>query len=68
MLSPLHSQDLPNQEVLINRLVREIAKPKITTLLDFYMLDGKGSRLSELNPKSLDMLSQVDNPLVIIKS
>ena len=54
-------------EVFVNRLGGKGARPKNTTFLDIYMPDGKGTRLSQVNPRSLSMLLKVGNPLVIIK-
>ena len=42
-------------------------RPKDSTCLDFYVLDGKGSRLSQLSPKHFGMLSQAGNLLFIIR-
>ena len=57
----------PSQEVPDDRLSRDGVRPKESTCLDIYVLDGKGSRLIQLNPKHSDMLSQAGNLLFIIK-
>ena len=64
---PLQILGTSNQEVPYDRLSREGAGPKDSACLDFYVLDGKGSRLSQLSPKHSSMLSQVGNLLFIIK-
>ena len=40
------------------------AWPTSTAFLDFYVTYDKGGRLSQLNSKSISMLSQVGNHLV----
>ena len=57
----------PSQEVLNNRLSWEGARPKDSTCLDFYVPNGKGSRLSQLSPKHSCMLSQACNLFFIIR-
>ena len=65
--SPPHYPKLKSQEALIYRFGGDGAGPQNTTFLDFYMLDGKGSRLSQLNSMNLGMLPKVGKPLVLIK-
>ena len=45
----------------------EGVRPKDSAYLDLYVLDGKGSRLSQMSPKHSDMLSQAGNLLFIIR-
>ena len=56
--NPPQTVGTPSQEVPNDRLSREGTRPKDSACLDFYVLDGKGSKLSQLGPKHSDMFSQ----------
>ena len=57
--SPPQTLGTPCQEVSNDRLSRENARPKDSNCLDFYVPDGKSSRLSQLNPKCSGRMSWV---------
>ena len=51
----------------MDRLGGDGAHPRNIAFLDLCVPDGKSSRLSQLNPKNLVMLSPTGNPLLSIK-
>ena len=57
----------PNQEVPNGRSSGEGARPKDSAFLDFYVPDGKGSRMCQLSLKCSGLLSQVSDFQFIIK-
>ena len=57
----------PNQDVPNDRLSGEGVRPKDSPYLDLYVLNGKGSKLSQMNPKHSGILSQAGNLLFIIR-
>ena len=59
--------ETPNQEVSNNKPSGEGVRPKDSTCLDFYILDGKGSRLRQLSPKHSGVMSQTGNLPFIVK-
>ena len=67
MFEPPQTLGTSSQEVPNARLSEEGVRPKDSIFLDLYVLDGKSSRLSQLNPKCFDMLFQVGNLLFTIR-
>ena len=56
MTSPAHSQEVLSQVVLFGKLGAECIRPKNIIFKDFYIPDGRDSRLRQLNPNSSGML------------
>ena len=65
--NPSQTLGTPSQEEPSDRLIREDARPRDPSYLDIYVLDGKGSRLSQLSPKCSGKFSQAGNLLFTIK-
>ena len=59
--------DVQSHEAYIARFGGDRARPNTSAFLNFYVLDGNGNRLNQLNPKNSGMLCKVGNHLFVIK-
>ena len=66
-LNPNQTLGTPSEEVPNAELSREGVRPRDFACQDFYVPDGKGSRLIHMSPKCSGIMSQTGNLLFIIR-
>ena len=68
--SPLHTVGTPDFMAALSRVGRDSGQFKNTAIQNSYVPDVycKGSRLRQLNPRSIGMLSQLGNQLIHLTS